>query len=69
MNNKKNYCRFCKSELKNIFLDLGDIPSANSFLNEDEIEQERKYPLCVYICKKCWGYAPCIFHFPGYQKK
>ena len=53
MNNKKNYCRFCKSELKNIFLDLGDIPSANSFLNEDEIEQERKYPLCVYICKKC----------------
>ena len=53
MNNKKNYCRFCKSELKNIFLDLGEIPSANSFLNEEEIEQERKYPLCVYICKKC----------------
>jgi 2-polyprenyl-3-methyl-5-hydroxy-6-metoxy-1,4-benzoquinol methylase len=53
MNNKKNRCRFCKSELKNIFLDLGEIPSANSFLNEEEIEQERKYPLCVYICKKC----------------
>ena len=53
MNNKKNYCRFCKSELKNIFLDLGEMPSANSFLNEEEIEQERKYPLCVYICKKC----------------
>jgi len=47
------FCRFCKSELKDIFLDLGDIPSANSFLTKNEIENERKYPLCVYTCQNC----------------
>ena len=50
---EKFYCRFCKSKLENIFLDLGEIPSANSFLTKKEIENEKKYPLCVYICQSC----------------
>ncbi len=47
------FCRFCKSELKDIFLDLGNVPSANSFLTKNEIENEKKYPLCVYTCRNC----------------
>tara|TARA_Y100001936_G_C16085577_1_gene681460 strand:- start:1687 stop:2925 length:1239 start_codon:yes stop_codon:yes gene_type:complete len=49
----KFFCRFCKSELKDIFLDLGNMPSANSFLAKNEIENEKKYPLCVYTCQNC----------------
>ena len=53
MNMEKFYCRFCKTELDNIFLDLGEIPSANSFLTKKELENEKKYPLCVYTCQNC----------------
>ena len=54
MNELINYqCRFCNSRLEHVFLDLGKIPSANSFLKKEELEKEKIYPLCVYICKKC----------------
>ena len=53
MNEEEKNCRFCKSELKSIFLDLGYMPSANSFLTEQELQHEKKYPLCVYICSEC----------------
>ncbi len=53
MINKIFQCRFCKNELKKIFLNLGEMPSANSFLKERDLKQEKKYPLCVYICKEC----------------
>jgi len=29
-------------------------PLANSYLKEDEFEQEKLYPLCVFICEKCF---------------
>ena len=54
MNEIINYqCRFCDSVLEHIFLDLGKIPSANSFLKKEDLGKEKMYPLCVYICKKC----------------
>ena len=53
MINKIFQCRFCKNELKKIFLNLGEMPSANSFLKKRDLKQEKKYPLCVYICKEC----------------
>ena len=54
MNEIINYqCRFCNSRLEHIFLDLGKIPSANSFLKKEDLGKEKTYPLCVYICKKC----------------
>ena len=54
MNEMINYqCRFCNSRLEHIFLDLGKIPSANSFLKKEDLGKEKMYPLCVYICKKC----------------
>ena len=54
MNELINYqCRFCNSRLEHVFLDLGKIPSSNSFLKKEELEKEKTYPLCVYICEKC----------------
>ena len=54
MNEIINYqCRFCNSGLEHIFLDLGKIPSSNSFLKKEDLGKEKTYPLCVYICEKC----------------
>ena len=48
-------CRFCKSTLTNVFLDLGMSPMANSFLKPTELNTiEPSYPLCAYVCSKCF---------------
>ena len=48
-------CRFCKSALTNIFLDLGMSPMANSFLKSTELDtKEPHYPLCSYVCSNCF---------------
>lgn len=48
-------CRFCKTELKHEFINLGNSPASNSFLTEEELnEPEVFYPLKVYTCAKCF---------------
>ncbi len=48
-------CRFCNTNLKNIFADLGNTPFANSFLRSEQTEnKEVSYPLCAYVCSKCF---------------
>ena len=48
-------CRFCNSELKNIFLDLGQSPLANSYLTHKQLNvPELFYPLCAYVCSRCF---------------
>jgi 2-polyprenyl-3-methyl-5-hydroxy-6-metoxy-1,4-benzoquinol methylase len=48
-------CRFCKSELKHIFIDLVNSPASNSFLTEQQLnEPEAFYPLKVYTCHHCF---------------
>ena len=48
-------CRFCNSKLKHVFADLGKSPIANSYLKGNEINKmEPFYPLCAYICSKCF---------------
>jgi len=48
-------CRFCKSTLTNIFLDLGMSPMANSFLKPTDLNTtEPRYPLCSYVCSNCF---------------
>ena len=48
-------CRFCKTELKDIFIDLVNAPASNSFLTFDDLhEPETFYPLKVYTCHKCF---------------
>ena len=50
-----NYCRFCYESLKHVFLDLGKSPLANSFLKKEMLNKsERFFPLCVYVCDKCF---------------
>jgi 2-polyprenyl-3-methyl-5-hydroxy-6-metoxy-1,4-benzoquinol methylase len=51
---KQNKCRFCKNELKENFLDLGESPLSNSFLKKNELKKhERKFPLHAYVCRYC----------------
>ena len=48
-------CRFCKTELTNVFIDLVNSPASNSFLNEAQLQEpENYYPLKVYTCHKCY---------------
>jgi len=48
-------CRFCKNSLNHIFLDLGFMPSANSYLKQEQlIQNEPIYPLVVYVCENCF---------------
>ena len=48
-------CRFCKEELKNVFIDLINSPASNSFLTKEELnEPETFYPLKVYTCANCF---------------
>ncbi|MEK7138469.1 MAG: class I SAM-dependent methyltransferase [Patescibacteria group bacterium] len=50
----KNKCRICESTKMAKVLDLGIMPSANSFLEKDELSgQEAVFPLRLYFCKSC----------------
>jgi 2-polyprenyl-3-methyl-5-hydroxy-6-metoxy-1,4-benzoquinol methylase len=48
-------CRFCKTALKSVFIDLNNSPASNSFLKPEELnEPETFYPLKVYTCHQCF---------------
>jgi SAM-dependent methyltransferase len=48
-------CRFCRTPLEYIFVDLGVSPLANSYLRaEDLLRAESFYPLQVYVCANCY---------------
>jgi hypothetical protein len=48
-------CRFCKSEVTDVFIDLGNAPASNSFLTKWELnEPETFYPLKVFTCANCF---------------
>ncbi|HRO85729.1 MAG TPA: class I SAM-dependent methyltransferase [Niabella sp.] len=48
-------CRFCKTELNHIFIDLINSPASNSFLTKEQLnEPETFYPLKIYTCHKCF---------------
>jgi 2-polyprenyl-3-methyl-5-hydroxy-6-metoxy-1,4-benzoquinol methylase len=48
-------CRFCKTELTDVFIDLGNSPASNSFLTSEQINNPETYfPLKVYTCSKCF---------------
>ncbi|MFC5069274.1 methyltransferase domain-containing protein [Flaviflagellibacter deserti] len=46
-------CKSCGSELRDVFLDLGEQPLANAFLVHAD-EDERRYPLTVRVCEECF---------------
>jgi hypothetical protein len=48
-------CRFCKTELEHVFIDLVNSPPSNSFLSREQLnEPEVFYPLKVYTCGNCF---------------
>jgi len=48
-------CRFCKTELEHVFIDLFNSPASNSFLSKEQLnEPEVFYPLKVYTCSNCF---------------
>jgi 2-polyprenyl-3-methyl-5-hydroxy-6-metoxy-1,4-benzoquinol methylase len=48
-------CRFCKTHLEHVFIDLGNSPPSNSFLNKEQLEEpENFFPLKVYVCHSCY---------------
>jgi len=48
-------CRFCSSELKHEFIDLGVSPPSNSYLSKDDlIKEELYFPLKLWICNNCF---------------
>lgn len=52
MSNNNNKCKICESPLS-IFLDLGDMPIANRFLEPHEFKDEKFYKLEVGFCESC----------------
>jgi len=49
------HCRFCKTELTHVFIDLVNSPASNSFLKKEQLnEPETFYPLKVFTCHNCF---------------
>ena len=48
-------CRLCSSTKFNLVLDLGKQPPSNAFLTKNQLKKrEKKFPLRLYVCKKCF---------------
>lgn len=48
-------CRICGSALRHPFVDLGTSPLCESFLAASDCNRmEPFYPLCVYVCERCF---------------
>jgi len=55
MTNNLAICRFCKTELRHTFVDLGMSPLCESYLRPDQLNQmEAFYPLHVFVCDRCF---------------
>jgi SAM-dependent methyltransferase len=46
-------CRFCHAPLTETFVDLGEMPLANSYVSDAEAMNERLLPLHVCVCGSC----------------
>lgn len=55
MSRTAHACRFCAAPLERVFVDLGSSPLANSYLEPEALDRaEPFYPLCVFVCERCW---------------
>ncbi|MFC1685692.1 methyltransferase domain-containing protein [Nanoarchaeota archaeon] len=46
-------CKVCKTGKLKRFLELGDIPPVNAFISEEELPNEKAYPLNLAYCESC----------------
>src|SRR5919106_2235935 len=52
---KARSCRFCGTNLRQTFVDLGMSPLANTYVTSAQLHQmELFYPLHVYVCECCF---------------
>lgn len=55
MNSHPKGCRHCHEPNLNPFLDLGIAPPSNSYLSQQDLDQDEiTYPLIIEVCPKCW---------------
>ena len=48
-------CRFCRSGLTRLFVDLGTGPMVSSYLRADQLQSpENVYPMQAYVCDECF---------------
>lgn len=47
-------CRICASKNLISYLNLGEMPLANSFITKARIEDEERFPLNILLCKDCY---------------
>jgi 2-polyprenyl-3-methyl-5-hydroxy-6-metoxy-1,4-benzoquinol methylase len=48
-------CRFCSTELRHTFVDLGMSPLSNSYLTSEQVNRmEAFYPLHARVCERCF---------------
>ena len=48
-------CRFCQTELTDLFLDLGSAPPSNAFLSSAQLHSAELYfPLRLFTCPSCY---------------
>jgi SAM-dependent methyltransferase len=58
-------CRFCKKPLRYSFVDLGKTPLSNSFLREEQLNNEENcYPLHAFVCENCYLVQLPVFESP-----
>jgi len=66
-------CRFCHTELRRSFVDLGRAPLSNAFLTSEQLSaMEPHYPLHAFVCENCLlvqleAYASAETIFADYQ--
>lgn len=51
--NKNSTCRYCGSARLTQILSLGDQPPSNSFVRQEAVAREERFPLDVYVCEAC----------------
>ena len=48
-------CRFCQTQLRHTFVDLGMSPLSNAFLNPEQLDKKEPFfPLHAYVCEQCF---------------
>jgi len=59
-------CRFCTAPLRSTFVDLGMSPLCQTHITSEQLNSmEPFYPLCAYVCEKCWLVQLEEFVAPG----
>jgi 2-polyprenyl-3-methyl-5-hydroxy-6-metoxy-1,4-benzoquinol methylase len=61
----QGHCRFCSAALRDVFVDLGLSPLANSYVSAERLSAgEMFFPLKVYICRECLLVQLEVFETP-----